>query len=208
MEDPKKAYGAQKPSMHFVPMNVMIGVARVFELGAKKYGLKNWRKQPVSISTYYDAIHRHLTMFFEVGVDLDQESKQHHLDHVIANCMIIRDGVDRKSIIDDRKDVEVKTGPVLGGAPQRPGIMTPDGGNLPMLDHDLEMVRKNTVEETTPRPMGYVGKPPFHQPIMEHPADAKRREAGIVDVEKLLNAVAEEDVIERKPPTIVSNIKK
>jgi hypothetical protein len=34
-ENPKKAYGALKPCASYAPMNVMLQVYRVFELGGK-----------------------------------------------------------------------------------------------------------------------------------------------------------------------------
>lgn len=108
-ENPKKAYGAVKPCAHYAPMNTLLGVFRVFELGAKKYGLKNWRKQPVEISTYYNAAQRHLIEFFEAGIDADPESGESPLDHAIADLMIIRDGMLRGDIADDRTKVEVLT---------------------------------------------------------------------------------------------------
>ena len=112
-ENPKKAYGALKSCASFAPMNVMLGVYRVFELGARKYGQKNFRKQPVDISTYYDAAQRHLIEFFEQRIDADPESGQSPLAHVIACCMIILDGIERKEIKDDRAFVEVLTGKMM-----------------------------------------------------------------------------------------------
>lgn len=108
-ENPKKAYGALKPCASFTPMNVMLGVWRVFELGKRKYGLRNWRKQPVEISTYYNAAQRHLIEFFEHGIDKDPESGESPLAHVIACCMIVLDGIERDDIADDRKKTEVLT---------------------------------------------------------------------------------------------------
>jgi hypothetical protein len=108
-ENPKKAFGALKPCAHYAPMNVMAAVYRVFELGAKKYGLKNWRKQPVDASTYYSAAHRHLTAWFEAREDNDPESGVSHLAHAIACCMIIMDGLQQQGFIDDRAKVEVLT---------------------------------------------------------------------------------------------------
>ena len=90
-------------------MNVMDQVYRVFELGAKKYGLKNWRKQPVDASTYYSAAHRHLTSWFEKREDNDVESGVSHLAHAIACCMIIMDGLEHEGFGDDRAHTEVLT---------------------------------------------------------------------------------------------------
>ncbi len=105
--NPKKQYGCRKPCASFAPMNVMQGVYRVFELGAKKYGKKNWRKQPVDASTYYDATLRHLDEFFERGIDRDPESGEHPLKHVIASCMIVLDCIERGELIDDRRKYDV-----------------------------------------------------------------------------------------------------
>jgi len=74
-ENPKKAFGDLKPSAAYAPMNTMLPVYRVFELGAKKYGKKNWRRQPVDVATYYSAAQRHLVQFFEYQEDIDNESQ-------------------------------------------------------------------------------------------------------------------------------------
>jgi hypothetical protein len=118
-ENPKKAFGAVKPCASYAPMNVMLGVFRVFELGAKKYGRKNWRKQHVDVSTYYNAAQRHLIEFFEQRIDADSESQQSPLAHVIACCMIILDGIERGEIRDDRGLTEVLTGKMAESAEER-----------------------------------------------------------------------------------------
>jgi hypothetical protein len=118
-ENPKKAYGALKPCASYAPMNVMLGVYRVFELGASKYGKMNFREQHVDISTYYDAAHRHLIEFFEQRIDADPESGQSPLSHVIACCMIILDGIERGEIKDDRGFTEVLTGKLAESAEER-----------------------------------------------------------------------------------------
>lgn len=128
-ENPKKAHGALKPCASYAPMNVMASVYRVFELGAKKYGKKNWRKQPVDMSTYYDAALRHLDEFFERGVDKDAESGEHPLAHVIASCMIVLDGIERGEIRDDRQDYEVLTGR-LADAQEK--ALAYAGGDVPL----------------------------------------------------------------------------
>lgn len=105
-ENPKEAFGRLKPQMHKVPMKPMIGVAKVMEVGAGKYGVKNWRVQPINASTYYSAIHRHLTQYWEDGENEDDETKQHHLCHVIACSLIILDGLNHGSLNDDREFAE------------------------------------------------------------------------------------------------------
>lgn len=106
--NPKKAMGSLKPGFHTVPMSVMLEVAEVMRLGAAKYGQKNWREQAIDTSTYYSAMLRHLLSWFEDAEDLDPESGQHHLAHVIANAMIVLDGQKQGKLIDDRRFQEAK----------------------------------------------------------------------------------------------------
>lgn len=105
--NPKKKYGDQKPRLSFMPTSILLQVARVFELGAGKYGLKNWRRQAVDASTYHDAIFRHLTAWFEGGEDIDDESGQSHLAHIIACAMILMDAKNLGMLVDDRGKTEV-----------------------------------------------------------------------------------------------------
>ena len=113
--NPKAPYGLQKPSVHFIAMNTLRDVARVMSLGSDKYGLKNYRAQPVAASTYYDAAFRHLIDWFEGPEDApgnpednDRESGITHLAHVIACCTILMDAMRRGLLIDDRCKTEVK----------------------------------------------------------------------------------------------------
>lgn len=102
VENPKEAFGKLKPCIHLIPMFVILGVAKVMALGAKKYGQKNWRVQPINASTYYSAMCRHMVQWFELGEDIDEESQQHHLEHVIACAMIVLDGLRHGKLNDDR----------------------------------------------------------------------------------------------------------
>jgi F0F1-type ATP synthase membrane subunit a len=105
--NPKMAYGIKKPSIHFIPMWIILVLAVVFALGARKYGLRNWRKEPVRASTYYDAAFRHATDWFEELIENDAESGVHHLAHAIAGFMIIMDAQRQGTLIDDRNNAEV-----------------------------------------------------------------------------------------------------
>ena len=109
-ENPKKAHGALKPCLSYMPTSILLAVARVFELGARKYGLRNWRRQPIDASTYYDAMNRHLIAWFEGGEDIDPESGQSHLAHVVACAMIVMDSRNLGTLKDDRGRTEVLTG--------------------------------------------------------------------------------------------------
>jgi Cu2+-containing amine oxidase len=106
-ENPKEAFGKLKPQMHTLPTKPLLMVAEVMLSGAEKYGLRNWRNQPINASTYFDAIHRHLNEWFEDLIDLDKESLCHHLAHIAANCLITLDAMEHGTLVDDRDRSEV-----------------------------------------------------------------------------------------------------
>jgi hypothetical protein len=56
--NPKTQYGLAKPSLTYVPPVALFEVGRVMEIGAAKYGPMNWRKDPVSYSTYVTCYRR------------------------------------------------------------------------------------------------------------------------------------------------------
>lgn len=113
-ENPKEYLGREKDCIQYIPMKLILRLARVHKLGADKYGQKNWRVQPVRMSTYYNAMFRHMVEWFEGLEDMDPESKEHHLLHVVACALIILDGIEKNSIADDRAFAEVKTGKLAG----------------------------------------------------------------------------------------------
>lgn len=99
--NPKTAYGKAKPPMQFVPPVALLELGLVMEHGASKYGLMNWRKDPVTASTYYDALMRHAFQYWD-GNDRDLESKRKHLAHIMAGCAILLDAEASGTLIDDR----------------------------------------------------------------------------------------------------------
>ena len=106
-DNPKKAFGDTKPSLHFVPMRPMLEVAEVMRHGAEKYGLRNWRQQSIKTSTYFDAMMRHLLAWYEDLQDTDTDSQRAHLAHLVCNALIVLDATEQNSIIDDRDQSEV-----------------------------------------------------------------------------------------------------
>lgn len=99
--NPKDAFGRAKPSLRFIPPAALIPMAMAMEDGADKYGMFNWRKDPVSISTYYDAALRHLLEFWD-GHDHTADTRVHQLGAVMACCGIILDAMAQGVLIDDR----------------------------------------------------------------------------------------------------------
>ena len=101
MSDPKAGNGLQKPQLHMIPPAASEACARALELGAKKYGERNWVRNQVSLTTYISAARRHLDQVMD-GQDLDPESGTHHLGHVMAGCAIVLDALRHGTLIDNR----------------------------------------------------------------------------------------------------------
>ena len=99
--NPKDKVGLTKPQLWLIPPQTLIGVSKVFQSGAKKYGAFNWRDEAIQISQYISALYRHVGKFQE-GEDLDDESGLSHLDHALATLLILRDAMLNDKLIDDR----------------------------------------------------------------------------------------------------------
>lgn len=107
--NPKRQYGQSKPGIYNVPLVPLFELGRVMGNGAEKYGAFNWRKDPVSYTTYLDAIFRHWATVSE-GEDHDPYSRLPHLAHIMACCAIVIDAHKHGTLIDDREmSVEVST---------------------------------------------------------------------------------------------------
>ena len=100
-DNPKTQYGVRKPSLALVPGTAMVSCARVFELGARKYGPYNWRDRTVSSSVYVNAAERHLRAWWD-GETTDPESGESHLAHVMACMAILLDAHATQRLNDDR----------------------------------------------------------------------------------------------------------
>lgn len=90
-----------KPDWSCLPMETLEGAVRVFEKGAKKYSGKRTWLPGIPFSKLLSAIVRHLVAWYWLRQDTDPESGEHHLNHVIANVMMILTYIDKKDY-DDR----------------------------------------------------------------------------------------------------------
>jgi hypothetical protein len=79
----------------------MLYVAKVMELGAKKYGRFNWRGNKVLATIYAEAAMRHLLSYLD-GETIDPESGQPHTAHVAACMGILLDAEATGNLDDDR----------------------------------------------------------------------------------------------------------
>lgn len=107
--NPKMKYGDLKDSVFYIPMWTMLVLARILKIGALKYGFRNWRAQPIKVSTYYNAMFRHMVQYFDLLEDVDEETKESHLYSVMANCIILLDAERNRTLIDDRGHQEALT---------------------------------------------------------------------------------------------------
>ena len=99
--NPKTVYGMSKPGIEGVPVAPLFQVGEVMRLGIRKYGLTNWRHDPITASVYYNAAMRHLMSWWD-GEATDRESGQPHLAHAAACIFILLDAKRLDVLLDDR----------------------------------------------------------------------------------------------------------
>jgi hypothetical protein len=107
-DNPKhiQAMKSGKVPFEMIPMGPMAAVARVLAGGAAKYGVRNWLKDSILASTYEGAIGRHTYLEWAAGIDVDKDSGEHPLAHVIASCLIVMDAEANGMLVDDRDRCE------------------------------------------------------------------------------------------------------
>ena len=76
-----------KPPIELVSPEAIYSMARALDYGAKKYAKRNWERG-MDWSIPYACLMRHLMAWFS-GEDRDAESGLNHLDHVLANAMML-----------------------------------------------------------------------------------------------------------------------
>ncbi len=115
--NPKSRDSSHKIPLSLCPASVRIAIARVFKLGGEKPGRYhwNWREEPISVTQYIDAIHRHLARF-EDGEEFDEEMSEQagqpvaHLDIIASNIAMMIDAREAGTLVNDLPKVK-------GGAP-------------------------------------------------------------------------------------------
>ena len=100
-DNPKTLVGATKIPLHLVPPSALYALARAFDDGAKKYGPYNWREKTISATTYYGALLRHVTAWWD-GEDVASDSGRHHLDHALACIALLIDAQSIGMLNDNR----------------------------------------------------------------------------------------------------------
>ena len=95
----KDDYG--KEMFDLVPIKPLMRLARLFTIGCKKYGGRNWEKG-ILFGRLYAAMIRHAFKWWG-GEKYDPIDGQHHLDAVMWNAMALRELEETKPEFDDRE---------------------------------------------------------------------------------------------------------
>jgi len=89
----KRGSGARankgKVAFSLVPFHLLAGATRVLMAGTLKYASWNWAKG-MKWSITVDCIFRHLFKWWYLGEDIDAESGEHHLDHILCNVLFLK----------------------------------------------------------------------------------------------------------------------
>ena len=97
----KHTIAQQKVPIGLYPNVARIETCLVFAQSAPYYGEFNWRNCSLQLSTYLDAIDRHL-IALRAGEDRDRESGLYHAAHINACTAIIMEAKQLGILSDDR----------------------------------------------------------------------------------------------------------
>ena len=129
--DPKGEAGAAKPGLDNISLAAQYYEGAVMKQGVDTYGAYSWCEHSMKASTYYNAILRHLSAWWQ-GEDLDPTSGLPHMAHIRASAGILIDQQETNRLIDDRpkrlaplkpvwrKIVKVLHPMLAGGTPANP----------------------------------------------------------------------------------------
>lgn len=110
--NPKTQFGVAKPGDWATPPIPYYEYSLAHLQGALKYGPFNWRDDPISMSTYIDAMERHIKLLKE-GQDRASDTGIHHLGHIMTDASIVLDALYHGTLIDDRKVNKQNSGNIL-----------------------------------------------------------------------------------------------
>lgn len=99
--NPKDAVGIKKVPMGVLSGPVLMEIGLGMMEGARKYGRHNYRVAGVRGSVYFDAVMRHLWLWYE-GQDIDPESGLNHITKAMSALHVMRDAMLNDKFTDDR----------------------------------------------------------------------------------------------------------
>jgi hypothetical protein len=77
-----------KVDMTYIPFKTLESSARIMAKGAEKYAPDNWKKVPDAEHRYKAALARHFAKYMD-GQEIDEESGELELGHIICNAMFL-----------------------------------------------------------------------------------------------------------------------
>lgn len=93
--------GKKDEQFGLIPWESMRAVARVYAMGAKKYDDPYQWRAGYKWSLSFDALMRHATAFWQ-GEDVDSESNESHLAHVVFHALSLIYYSEYQRSFDDR----------------------------------------------------------------------------------------------------------
>jgi hypothetical protein len=93
-------YDEGKARVDLLSPIALLGIAKILEVGARKYAVNNWRKG-MAWNKVIASLLRH-TFKFMAGEDLDQETGLPHVDHIACNAMFLQEYFRLHKPLDDR----------------------------------------------------------------------------------------------------------
>lgn len=94
-------HDAEKECFDLFPMIPLLELAKLFTLGAIKYGVRNWEKG-MKFGRLFAAMMRHAIKWW-AGEEYDPENGQHHLTAVAWNALALRELQRTHPEMDDRE---------------------------------------------------------------------------------------------------------
>jgi len=101
LEEGRKFDGG-KPRFELIPATPLFELARVFTLGAAKYGDRNWERG-LAFGRLFSAMMRHAWAWWR-GERLDPEDGQHHLSAVAWAALCLMELEQTRPEFDDRPE--------------------------------------------------------------------------------------------------------
>jgi Domain of unknown function (DUF5664) len=99
--NPKAAQGALKCSLSLVPPELRAYASIGLAEGAAKYGKDNYLMTPIDANIYYEAINRHLDLWW-LGQETDVDTGVPHLASVAANIALLVASKENGNLNDNR----------------------------------------------------------------------------------------------------------
>lgn len=105
--DPKagRKFDQGKRKLSLLPAGVLNETLDVLLFGASKYAEDNWKYVPGARKRYYDALYRHVDLWWS-GEKTDPETGKHHLAHAVCCAMFLmwfdlsgQDAVEEKTVV-------------------------------------------------------------------------------------------------------------